>query len=573
MFESHLYHHLAQAFLHEGVSHCFALLGDANMNWAAALADAGCEFSYVRDEHCAVAAAMSWARTTGEVGVATVTCGPGLTQILTALPAAVRASIPMVIFAGEAPIGASWYNQQIDQQPFVEACGARYVPLHQAGTMCREVRDAFLLAQMEQTPVVLGVPADLQELPVDSDIELPQPSCELLPAYHAIPPNADELEKACTLVCNARRIVVMAGRGVVLGQAISVCEQFAEHVNGLLATTLPARGAFYNNPFSIGIAGGFSTDVGRACLQEADLVIAVGCSLTQHNSDKGKLFNANKVLHVDLKPLTLSQGRVAAAHHLRCDANAGMRALLDAVQQSTASTNAFEVSPWRNDALCNRIKNTPADSTKFDITKGLLDPRHVVAKLESVLPIDWFMVNSSGHCSYFFAQMPNRPVHRFLTIREFGAIGNGIAFAIGVARAHPERTVVLFDGDGSLLMHIQELETIQRHQLNILICVLNDGAYGSEIHKLRAEGLNDTGAVFGHVNLARIAKGFGIDGAVFNDSAQHDSQISDTAYNSLNELSSLLNSFQAKGGAAVWDFHVCDKVVSPVIRRSHQSSG
>ena len=97
--------------------------------------------------------------------------------------------------------------------------------------------------------------------------------------------------------------------------------------------------------------------------------------------------------------------------------------------------------------------------------------------------------DSSGHCSWFFAQMPSRAQERFLTIREFGAIGNGISFAMGVAAARPKQRVVLFDGDGSLLMHVQELETIRRHGMNILIVVMNDGAYGSEVHKFRAEGM------------------------------------------------------------------------------------
>ena len=78
--------------------------------------------------------------------------------------------------------------------------------------------------------------------------------------------------------------------------------------------------------------------------------------------------------------------------------------------------------------------------------------------------------------------MPSRPQSRFLTIREFGAIGNGISFAMGVAAAWPEEPVVLFDGDGSLLMHVQELETIRRQGLRVIIFAINDGAYGSEIH-------------------------------------------------------------------------------------------
>ena len=164
------------------------------------------------------------------------------------------------------------------------------------------------------------------------------------------------------------------------------------------------------------------------------------------------------------------------------------------------------------------------------------------------------MVNSGGHCSWFFAQMPSRPQEKFLTIREFGAIGNGISFAMGVAAARPDQTVVLFDGDGSLIMHVQELETIKRHKLNILIVVLNDGAYGSEVHKLRSEGLPEEGSVFGHIDFGAIARGFGIGGKTIKN---------------LNEVPKALEEFTRNGGAAVWDFHVSDKVASPTIRRSH----
>jgi thiamine pyrophosphate-dependent acetolactate synthase large subunit-like protein len=125
---------------------------------------------------------------------------------------------------------------------------------------------------------------------------------------------------------------------------------------------------------------------------------------------------------------------------------------------------------------------------------------------------------------------------------------------MGVAAARPDRTVVLFDGDGSLLMHVQELETIRRLGLRILICVMNDGAYGSEIHKLRAEGLPDDGAVFGRPDFAAIARGFGLAGETVSDLAA---------------VPALVGRFASVGGAAIWDFPVSDKVASPVIRRVH----
>jgi thiamine pyrophosphate-dependent acetolactate synthase large subunit-like protein len=204
--------------------------------------------------------------------------------------------------------------------------------------------------------------------------------------------------------------------------------------------------------------------------------------------------------------------------------------------------------------MAQRIRDSKPDSQAFDIEPGLLDPRRVVEALEAALPREWEMVNSGGHCSWFFAQMPSRPQERFLTIREFGAIGNGISFAMGVAAARPDRTVVLFDGDGSLMMHIQELETIRRHGLRILIVVMNDGAYGSEVHKLRAEGMPEDGAVFGYCDFAAIAQGFGLPGNGVRDLAH---------------IPRLAAEFAASGSAAVWDFHVSDKVLSPTIRRAH----
>jgi acetolactate synthase-1/2/3 large subunit len=541
-----VYDILARSFRQEGVGTCFALLGDANMNWATRLAEQGCRMIYVRHEHCAVAAAMAFARKTGEIGVATVTCGPGLTQLMTALPAAVRARLPLVVFAGEAPLKAAWYNQAIDQAPFVTATGAAYHSLHLPERMPLAVRDAFLQARRERRPVVIGVPFDLQDPPWTGAVALPEPSHRLLPRLSPVPPHPEDVARAAAMVAGARRIVVMAGLGAVEAGAAGACRALAEKCGALLATTLPARGLFHDDPFSIGIAGGFSSEVARDCFAEADLVIAIGCSLAQHNSDAGKLWPKAEVLQIDLAPSAISQGRISARAHLRADARLGAEAL--------AAALPLRKDDWRSDALAGRIRAAPFDSAHFDIEPGLLDPRAVIAALEAALPRDWEMVNSSGHCSFFFAHMPSRPQERFLTIREFGAIGNGISFAMGVAAARPDRPVVMFDGDGSLLMHVQELETIRRHGLNILIVVMNDGAYGSEIHKLRADGLSDAGAVFGRTDLAAVARGFGLGGETVSDIAA---------------LPALIARFAAQGGAAVWDVPVSDRVISPVLRRAH----
>ena len=542
----HVYDVLAKSFIQEGVTTCFTLMGDANMNWASKLAQQGCRMVYVRHEHCAAAAAMAYARKTGDVGVVTVTCGPGVTQLITALPAAVRAHLPMVVFAGESPIKMGWYNQMINQGPIIEATGAAYYPLHLPERMPIAIRDAFLQARRERRPVVIGVPFDLQERPWVGPENLPTPSAQIMPRLSPIPPHPDDLAQAAQLVASSERVVIFAGLGAVEAKAAPACRTLAAKTGALLTTSLPARGLFHDDPYCIGISGSFSTEVGLEYIAQADLVIVVGGSLAFHVGGGGQLWRKAQMLHIDIDPVAVNQGQEVARHHLRADARLGVEALTKAIPDRN--------NKWRTEAMATRIRDTKADNHVFEVEPGLLDPREVIATLEKALPKDWELVNSGGHCSWFFAQMPSRPQERFLTIREFGAIGNGTSFAMGVAAARPDKTVVLFDGDGSLIMHIQELETIKRHGLNILIVLLNDGAYGSEVHKLRSEGLPDTGSVFGRPDFAAIARGFGLEGKTFTSVA---------------DLPKMVDEFAKKGGAAVWDFHVSDRVVSPTIRKAH----
>src|SRR5213083_3542904 len=177
-----LYEALAEAFLAEGVDTQFVLMGDGNMHWSTAFAKLpGVHTVHVRHEHVTVAAATAYNVATGEVGVATVTCGPGVTQLMTALPAAVRARLPLVVFAGEAPLKSGWYNQELVQAPLVTATGAAYHPLHMVERMPIAVRDAFVQARRERRPVVIGIPFDLQARPWDGAMDLPKPSRDLLP--------------------------------------------------------------------------------------------------------------------------------------------------------------------------------------------------------------------------------------------------------------------------------------------------------------------------------------------------------------------------------------------------------
>src|SRR5436309_14064270 len=192
-----LYEALAEAFLAEAVDTQFVLMGDGNMHWSTAFAKLpGVHTVHVRHEHCTVAAATAYNIATGKVAVATVTCGPGVTQLITALPAAVRARLPLVVFAGEAPLKSGWYNQELDQAPLIAATGAAYHSLHMPERMPIAIRDAFLQARRERRPVVIGVPFDLQARPWDGPADLPRPSHKLLPRPSPVPPHPDDVARA-----------------------------------------------------------------------------------------------------------------------------------------------------------------------------------------------------------------------------------------------------------------------------------------------------------------------------------------------------------------------------------------
>jgi thiamine pyrophosphate-dependent acetolactate synthase large subunit-like protein len=548
------YELLADAFASEGVDVLFTLMGDGNMHWVAALAaHEGVRPYYVRHEHCACAMAAAYATATGKVGVASVTCGPGLTQLSTALATAVQAGIPLVVFAGESPIHQSWYNQQIDQGPIVTATGAHYIAAHSMPRMLEYVRDAFFIARTQRRPVVLGVPYDLQKQPLEPASAY-MPSRAFIPETGRMVPNPEFVERAADLIANARRVVVVAGRGAKSSGAAAECRQLAEMVDGLLATTLPVRGLFDEDPFSLGVAGGFSSDMAREMFAECDLVVAVGASLTQHTVDAGKLYPNADVIQIDSEPRGIRHGRKVADLYVRADAKAGTQAVIDALRARGGPRPA----QWRSPELARRIAEDPSDGAVFETQPGVLDPREAITALNRVIPKDWEIVNSSGHCSYFSAQMRGRSAERFLVIREFGAIGNGLSYAIGMAAAKPDKTVVLIDGDGSFYMHAQELDTVRRHKLRILICVLNDGAFGAEIHKLRADGIDESGSVFGRGGLADVARGFGLRGATVTASDQFEA---------------LLDDFKGSQGAEVWDIHVSDLVMSPVMRRAVKAKG
>lgn len=541
---------LAQAFAAEGCEILFTLMGDANMYWSEAMSRLpGISLVHARHEHCAVAMADGYARATGKVGVASTTCGPGFTQIMTGLTIAARANTPLVVFAGDSPLAAPWYIQQIDMGPLTLGTGAHYIPVRSIDRALDNVREAFQIAALERRPVVLSVPMDLQKQPYPFMADY-IPSSDFLPTPQRPQPDPALVDRVADMLAAAEKPIIIAGKGARLSAAAPAITALAEASGALLATSLLGKGLFEGHPYALDIAGAFASDYARERFAESDLVIGFGVGLGAYTTESGYLYPSAQTVQVDIAPRGLWQGLRTADLHIRADAAATAEALTARLKQRPLARPGFHTP-----SISAEIAADQPDRKHFDIAPNTVDPRQAIIELDRTIPKDWDIVIGAGH--YFgiaLTHLRGRAADRYHVCADFGAIGNGLPAAIGVAAARNNGKVALIEGDGSLMMHIQELETIRRQGIRLLIAVINDGGYGAEIHKFRANGLSAETVIHGRGDLAAVATGFGVRGSTINQ---------------LGAMSSLFEAHQSANTAGLWDIHSDDKVVSRPYRRIH----
>lgn len=541
---------LVKAFVAEGVEVLFTLMGDANMYWSAAMAEQpGVRVIHARHEHAACAMADGYARATGRVGVASTTCGPGFTQIMTALTMAARANTPMVVFAGDAPIGAAWYLQQIDMAPLALATGAHYVAVKSIDRLLDTVREAFIVAKVERRPVVLSIPMDLQKKDYPFLAEY-LGSDGFVPAPQRPRPDPEMVERVVELIAAAERPIIIAGRGATRTGAREALEALGERSGALLANSLLGKAAFEGNPWAIGIAGAFASDWARERFAEADLVIGVGAGLGHYTTEGGYLYPMAQVVQIDTSPRGLWQGLRTADLHVRADARAAAQAIVEALDRRGVARTGL-----RTPEVAAAIAADVPDAKAYTPQPGLLDPRKAILELDQVVPKDWDVVVGAGHYfSIALTHMRGRANDKYHVISDFGGIGSGLPAAIGVAADRGDGKVLLIEGDGSLYLHVQELETIRRHGIRLLVAIMNDGGYGAEFHKFRAGGHEPREAIHGRGDLAAVATGFGLRGSTVSD---------------MSRCAALFAEHQAANTAGLWDLQIDDLIPSRAYRRVH----
>lgn len=500
---------LARAFLDEGVTTLFSLMGDANMYWMASLfAQGEVRNVHVRHENAAIAMADGYARTTGRVGVATVTSGPGLTQVGTALIGAVRYRSPMVIFAGDVAAGDETALQYVDQRAFAATCGATYVSVTTASTCLDRVRDAFTIARERSTPVVLAVPMDVQEEMLPFEYEYgPRP---LLRGKTI--PDADALDAAAGMIASSTRPIIIVGSGAVQGDAVAAIHRLGDRIGALYATTLLAKGVMDDQPHALGIAGTFATPIAEEQFRKADLVIGVGASLNRFTTQDGHLYPGARTLQIVDRPPVDVLAATPATLHLQGDAASTVLALEAVLASGDHTHGGFRTATHFPDGVPTTVHSWP-EAREDDESR--MDPRTLVEVLERSLDPGTLVVSGAGHFwSFTNNGLSGRDGRRFLFALGFGAIGQALPTAIGAAIGFPESPVVVIDGDSSILMHLVELDTAVRAGVNLLVVVMDDDAMGSELHKLVLRGVDTAAAIIPTPDLEQIAAGLGATGVV-----------------------------------------------------------
>jgi acetolactate synthase I/II/III large subunit len=483
--------------------HLFGLMGNGNAHLISHLTSRGFPFSSARHEAATVAMADAWHRATGGIAAATTTYGAGFTNTCTALAEARLARVPLVLVVGDAPTtGRRAFD--VDQTTAAAALGVTTL-VATPSTAAAMTHRAFDLALQTVQPVVLAIPCDHATAALTDPVEL-----EPLPAKPTWTAPAEELDRIAGLLRAARRPLLLAGRGVVLAGAAATVRELGDRLGALFMTSVMAANAV-DSPWDLGIAGGFTRASRLELARTADVVLVAGASLNAFQSRYGTLFDAGtRIVRLDNEPET---AHPQVTDHVRADLGPALQALTARIPAGDGRrTWRAAVPEVATDAFRSAVP--VEDSAEFG-ADGRLDPRAVVAALEHLLPAQRSVVMDGGHFigwAPMYLSVPD-PQAMVLVGTAFQSIGLGFGSAAGVSAARPERTTVLVTGDGGGLMGLADLETFLRTTTRGVVVVLNDSAYGAELHQYASQGLDPTAMLIDEVDFAALGRAMGAAGA------------------------------------------------------------
>ncbi|XVQ11042.1 thiamine pyrophosphate-binding protein [Spirillospora sp. CA-255316] len=509
-----LHEAIALALSDHGVTTVFGVLGDANLYAMDAFQrQAGGTFVSMSNEAGAVLAANGYARTSGRLGVATVTHGPALTNTVTALVESVRDRTPVLLIAGDTAVVDRENFQNINQRDVVLPTGAGFEQVRAPSTLDEDLAAAVRRAVLERRPVVLNMPVDFQWEEVERS---PVPGRWVAP--QAVLPDPAVMDRAVGVVASARRPIILAGRGATAPDARKALLHLAGRIGAPVATTLRARDLFRDEPHDLGIFGTLSDEVALDTIMRSDCVIAFGASLNKWTTAEGSALEGKKLVQVDVD-------RVALARH--SGVHVGV--------VGDAATVADGLIAWLDEAdvrptgfaspeLAERLAARSAQDFKDRGTEVTVDIRTALMRLESAFPRERTLVFDGGRFIHHAFRLLRVPEPRaYVHTVNFGSIGLGMGNAVGAAFGEPGRPVLLVTGDGGFMLGgLAEFGSAVRHGADLVVVVLNDGAYGAEHIQLRHKGMDPTISTFDWPDFGPVATALGGRGFTVRNRAELD---------------------------------------------------
>jgi acetolactate synthase-1/2/3 large subunit len=435
------------------------------------------EHILVRHEQAAVHAADGYARATGNVGVALVTSGPGVTNAVTGIATAYMDSIPMVIITGNVPTNAIGEDafQECDTVGITRPIVKHNFLVKDPADLALTLKKAFHIARTGRPgPVVVDIPKDVSY----QKAHFNYPDEINMRSYNpVIKGHSGQVRKAASMLMEAERPFIYTGGGVILSDAAPELKAFADLLGYPVTNTLMGLGGFPGtDPRFLGMLGMHGTYEANMTMQHCDVLIAVGARFDDRVIGNPAHFTSvpRKIIHIDIDPSVISK-RVKVDVPIVGDLKEVLVEMTEILKSAGPRKNQKKVDAWWSQINEWRKK----DCLSFDRETEIVKPQYVVEKVWELTNGDAFVCSDVGQHQMWAAQFYkfDKP-RRWINSGGLGTMGVGLPYAMGIKKAFPDSEVVTITGEGSIQMCIQELSTCKQYDTPIKIISLNNRYLG-----------------------------------------------------------------------------------------------
>jgi len=464
---------LWECLLKQGVHTVFGYPGGAILPAYDAMTQYPIRHILVRHEQGATHMADGFARATGQVGVAIATSGPGATNMVTGIATAMLDSSPIVCITGQVGsklIGSDAFQETDITGVTLPITKHNYL-VTRADDVASTIREAFHVASSGRPgPVLVDITKDAQQSSAEFDWDAAAPRMRgYRPDYRPAQP---DFQKAAALIREAKRPVILAGRGITLSGATDLVRQFAERTNTPIAMTLLGIGGIAaNHPLNLGMMGMHGEAWVNTAIQEADLLLAFGMRFDDRVTGNLKTYAVNaKKIHVEIDPAEVNKN-VKVDVALVGDLREVLTDLLPLVPAGDHPEWAARIADLKGDSAVRDIQNLPDN--------GHLYAAHVINDLWRETSGEAVVVTDVGQHQMWEAQYYKHNAPRSLiTSGGLGTMGFALPAAVGAKVARPDAEVWVVVGDGGFQMTMCELATIVQENIDVKIAIINNGYLG-----------------------------------------------------------------------------------------------